>query len=322
MKQYMPLKPVKRGYKVWCLADSATGFVTTFDIYTGKAQAADDGYSLGERVVIGLCGKTALDDWNVVAFDNYFTTVKLVEELYRRKLLSVGTVRMQCRGLPEPMKKKAKLERGQFLYQTKGCVAAVKWMDNREVSVLSTCHSPKEVRDVTRRAKDGTHSTVTCPLAIAEYNRIMGGVDRFDQLRERYSVGRRSVKWWHRILYWLIDLMTVNAYVMYRLNRRQHSATDQLSFRLQLVRHLTSDYNSSRKRGRPVSFLANKQTVPDHVRLAQVGNHFPQHNKNFGDVASAVRQRQRSAPDALVLLIIIIQHLYSAIVSYAGCRGA
>jgi len=71
-----------------------------------------------------------------------------------------------------------------------------------------------------------------------------------------------------------------------------------------------------------VSFLANKQSVPDHVRLAQVGNHFPQHNKNFGDVASAVRQRQRSAPDALVLLIIIIQHLYSAIVSYAGCRGA
>jgi len=80
MKQYMPLKPVKRGYKAWCLSDSTTGFVTTFDIYTGKAQAADDGYSLGKRVVIGLCGKTALDDWTVVPFDNYFTTVKLVEE--------------------------------------------------------------------------------------------------------------------------------------------------------------------------------------------------------------------------------------------------
>ena len=88
------------------------------------------------------------------------------------------------------MKKKAKLERGQFLYQTKGCVAAVKWMDYREVSVLSTYHSPKKVCDVTRRAKDGTRSTVTCTLATAEYNRIMGGVDRFDQLRERYSVGR------------------------------------------------------------------------------------------------------------------------------------
>jgi hypothetical protein len=28
MKQYVPMKPVKRGYKVWCLADSRTGFVS------------------------------------------------------------------------------------------------------------------------------------------------------------------------------------------------------------------------------------------------------------------------------------------------------
>jgi hypothetical protein len=25
LKQYMPLKPIKHGYKVWCLADSKTG---------------------------------------------------------------------------------------------------------------------------------------------------------------------------------------------------------------------------------------------------------------------------------------------------------
>ena len=37
----------------------------------------------------------------------------------------------------------------------------------------------------------------------------------------------------------------------------------------------------TQKRERPMSFLANKQTVPDHVRLAQVGNQFPQQNKNF-----------------------------------------
>jgi len=33
MKLYMPMKPVKRGYKVWCLADSRTGFISQFDIY-------------------------------------------------------------------------------------------------------------------------------------------------------------------------------------------------------------------------------------------------------------------------------------------------
>jgi hypothetical protein len=33
MRQYMPMKQVKRGYKVWCLAESRNGLVSQFDIY-------------------------------------------------------------------------------------------------------------------------------------------------------------------------------------------------------------------------------------------------------------------------------------------------
>lgn len=36
MKQYMPMKPIKRGYKVWCLADSKTGYIIKFSVYTGN----------------------------------------------------------------------------------------------------------------------------------------------------------------------------------------------------------------------------------------------------------------------------------------------
>lgn len=35
LKQYMPMKPIKRGYKVWCIADHRTGYIYGFDIYTG-----------------------------------------------------------------------------------------------------------------------------------------------------------------------------------------------------------------------------------------------------------------------------------------------
>lgn len=35
MKQYLPLKPIKRGYKVWMLADKS-GYCLKFDVYTGK----------------------------------------------------------------------------------------------------------------------------------------------------------------------------------------------------------------------------------------------------------------------------------------------
>ena len=45
IKQYMPNKPIKRGIKVWALADAKTGFVSSFDVYTGKK---------GDKVETGL----------------------------------------------------------------------------------------------------------------------------------------------------------------------------------------------------------------------------------------------------------------------------
>lgn len=38
MKQYMPKKPIKRGYKVWARCDSETGYLYQFNIYTGRIE--------------------------------------------------------------------------------------------------------------------------------------------------------------------------------------------------------------------------------------------------------------------------------------------
>lgn len=54
MKQYMPLKPIKRGFKVWVLACSVTGYMFAFDIYTGKASGGETTLGLGEKIVLLL----------------------------------------------------------------------------------------------------------------------------------------------------------------------------------------------------------------------------------------------------------------------------
>ena len=35
MKHYLPKKPIKRGFKVWVRAQSATGYFSDFKVYTG-----------------------------------------------------------------------------------------------------------------------------------------------------------------------------------------------------------------------------------------------------------------------------------------------
>lgn len=64
MKQYMPLKPIKRGYKVWCRCDSTTGYLYEFDIYAGKSGIAkEEGF--GSKVVKKLCLPLMTEDYTI-----------------------------------------------------------------------------------------------------------------------------------------------------------------------------------------------------------------------------------------------------------------
>lgn len=55
LKQYMPMKPkIKRGFKVWCLADSDTGYLCRFQLYEGKSEDRPKNRTLGEHVVLSL----------------------------------------------------------------------------------------------------------------------------------------------------------------------------------------------------------------------------------------------------------------------------
>ena len=49
LKQYLPMKPIKCGFKVWVRADSQNGYLCNFDIYTGKEESAET--NLGAKVV-------------------------------------------------------------------------------------------------------------------------------------------------------------------------------------------------------------------------------------------------------------------------------
>ena len=53
MKQYMPAKLTKWGFKSWTLAEAASGYVCNFDIYTGKMDGPS-GKGLAYDVVVFL----------------------------------------------------------------------------------------------------------------------------------------------------------------------------------------------------------------------------------------------------------------------------
>ena len=47
LKQYLALKPIKRGYKAWCLCDPITGYLFNYQIYLEKKETSGKETPLG-----------------------------------------------------------------------------------------------------------------------------------------------------------------------------------------------------------------------------------------------------------------------------------
>ena len=102
LKQFLPKKPVKRGIKVWCLADSTNGYVHNFDVYTGKGSQSSEG-TLGSRVVLMLSDHLQHKNHHLYC-DNYFTSPSLFKELLERGTYACGTVRQNSKCFPSDLK--------------------------------------------------------------------------------------------------------------------------------------------------------------------------------------------------------------------------
>jgi len=89
---FMRNKPVKFGYKFWVLA-STTGFPFHILLYTGKDSASTESDCLGSRVVKQLISIVEDPACHTVTFDNFFTSVQLLEELKESQFRACGTVR-------------------------------------------------------------------------------------------------------------------------------------------------------------------------------------------------------------------------------------
>ena len=71
----------------------------------------------------------------------------------------------------------------------------------------------------------------------------MAGVDRFDQLRAAYTVGRSSKKMWRHIFWFLVNTCIVNAFILYRQTCRADKPLTHLQFRLQVALGLIGGYS-------------------------------------------------------------------------------
>jgi hypothetical protein len=91
MKQHMPNKPNRYGYKMFLLAGGESGICYDYVLYTGKNNNTQHGFCTD--ITLELCETVPRKMNYKVYYDNYFTTIRLQVELMKMGIFSIGTVR-------------------------------------------------------------------------------------------------------------------------------------------------------------------------------------------------------------------------------------
>lgn len=298
-KQFIKGKPLRFGYKVWCL-NTPLGYNVAFDIYQG----ANHRYNTEVETKFGKCVTPLLYMIDGLPaekkalpfcfyFDNLFTGLPVLHFLKNHGYDGTGTIRQNRlpKSCPLPDKKSlSKKARGFSVTKSiRGTsIKVTKWVDNNVVSMASTIYA-EEPKDTAGRYSRADHARVQVnrPAVVSAYNRHMGGVDRMDQNIASYRIAVRKKKWWFSIFTWTVDVAIQNAWLSARKNDTE---LKQLDFRRALAEYLCVTVSDEDRAEETVRRLAS--TVPNAEIRFDGMNHFvrPSVNRRHCKLATCKSQ--------------------------------
>ncbi|KRZ52480.1 PiggyBac transposable element-derived protein 2, partial [Trichinella nativa] len=261
LKQYIPKKPKKWGFKVNART-GVSGLLYDFCFYEGKLpRVKKPSGCLSFDVVMKLCETVPKHRNFKIFFDNYFTHLDLQLRLLKKGIHTIGTIRRN-RLKNAPLKTEKELKkagRGAFHVCTtaENNLCIVRWHDSAVVDLSSTYVCTQLVCKVKRWSKkEKTLVDVSCPAIVKEYNKYMGGVDLAGMLQALYRIDYRIVNGW---LQYKRDLKTSEV--------ASSSQKDLMHFTLDVAESLTkvNKAYARKSRGR-VSVTANTETSRRRVR--------------------------------------------------------
>ncbi|GFS72325.1 piggyBac transposable element-derived protein 2 [Nephila pilipes] len=141
-------------------------------------------------------------------------------------------------------------------------ISLTTWKDNKTVIMASIFADEKPLGKVMRYdKKTKIRVEIIRPHVIEEYNKHMGGVDLLDSIIARHKILMRSKKWCMRIFFHLLDLIIVNAWLLYKRvetdkksenEKKKKNLMNLQKFKSEVASYLCKmEYNQNTKRGRP-----------------------------------------------------------------------
>jgi hypothetical protein len=235
--QYMPQKPHKWGLKMWSIADSTNGYMLNVNLYRGENTCNEQNISY--NCVMKLLERCYLEKVHYLYMDSYFSSPKLFEDLIKQNIFSIGMIRNNRKGLLSKFKT-LELEHNESVTYQKGNLMYMAWKDKKNITLLSTIKN-NQTHDVSIRTNSENTLIKVKPNLISDYSSFMKAVDRNNQMCSYYSIPIKSFKWWKPILYRLVEISIVNAFILFRMVCNQ--TISHKDFRLFIIEKLLDEFH-------------------------------------------------------------------------------
>nr|XP_022908427.1 uncharacterized protein LOC111419790 [Onthophagus taurus] len=209
-----------------CLCDSRSLYLCNAFVYTGKETTNDKTLSIPTKDVLKLITPIQGTNRNITV-DNWFMSLELCEEMKKKNLTVLGTMKQNKPQIPAEFKPQSKrlVHSTLFGHNQEKTLCSYVPRKNRAVVLLSTMHQDQKINKENKK-----------PDIITDYNNTKAGVDALDQLCANYSVSRRTRRWPMIIFYAILNIAGVNAAVILHCNTKI-DPVDQL-IRRQLLKKL------------------------------------------------------------------------------------
>lgn len=240
-RMYIPSKPDKYGIKIVMMCDNATKYMIDATPYLGKGTVPSN-ESAAEYFVNKLIYSIRNSNRNVT-FDNWFTSVPLVQSLLKKHhLTAIGTIRKNKREFPEAFVdinyQKRDSGTSLFLFHEDLIALSYKPKPKKLVCLISSAHLEPIVCEQ------------SVPQMVKDYNKSKGAVDTFDQMCHHMNCGRKTKRWPLCIFYNIINISCLNSYVILTHNHFKRNLCvkppSRLQFMLTLHQELTKDWQMYR----------------------------------------------------------------------------
>lgn len=260
-KQYIPSKRNRFGIKLYESVDCDSGYILGLIIYVGsKTELDEDDKGLGTSgTIVKTLLKKYLQKNHVLYVDNWYSSPTLFQYLFEESTGACGTVKPNRKGMPEFVQK---LDKGECETASTENMIAMKWVDKRPVHMLSTTCTAHMTG--TGKIDRNTNTEMLKPDCVIKYNDKMGGVDKADMQVSFVECARKTLKWYKKLFFHLMDISLYNAFVLYqvRTGKKPHFS----EFRLNVAEQIIEKFNVFAPR-------TNVATVDNPLRLTE--RHFP-----------------------------------------------